>query len=116
MTAELLCLFKSSRRTEYTQENLRILSGAIGDEVGVAYKERWLSEDVRQRLPGPDDPVLIVLADPPYAKSQPIRKTCEPLMMKSGDGASRADDHGATTDAWPVHPGPASGPLKPDRV
>ena len=74
MAAELLCLFKSSRRTEYTQENLRILSGAIGDEVGVAYKERWLSEDVRQRLPSSGEPVLIVLADPPYAKSQPIRR------------------------------------------
>ncbi len=74
MTAELLCLFKSSRRTEYTQENLRILSGSIGDEVAVAYKERWLSEDVRQRLPDPGEPVLVSFSDPPYAKSQPIRR------------------------------------------
>ncbi len=50
MASELLCLFKSSRRTEYTGENLRILSGAIDDEVEVSYKERWLSEDVRLRL------------------------------------------------------------------
>ena len=38
MTDETLCLFKSSRRTEYTQENLRILSGATGSRVEVAYK------------------------------------------------------------------------------
>lgn len=74
MAAELLCLFKSSRRTEYTQENLRILSGAIGDVVEAAYKDRWLSDDVRQRLPHAGEAVLISLADPPYTKSQPIRR------------------------------------------
>ena len=61
MTDELLCLFKSSRRSEYTQENLRILSGAVDDELEVAYKERWLSDDVRQRLPEVGDPVLVAL-------------------------------------------------------
>ncbi len=74
MEHESLCLFKSSRRTEYTQENLRILSGAIGDELEVGYKERWLSEDIRRRLPGAGEQVLVVLADLPYAKSHPIRR------------------------------------------
>ena len=74
MTDETLCLFKSSRRTEYTQENLRILSGATGSRVEVAYKERWLGESVRARLPKAGDPVLIALADPPYTKSHPIRR------------------------------------------
>ncbi len=74
MANELLCLFKSSRRTEYTQENLRILSGAIDDELEISYKERWLSEEVRRRLPEAGDPVVIALADPPYAKSHPIRQ------------------------------------------
>ncbi len=69
-----LCLFKSSRRTEYTQENLRILSGALGSEVEVAYKERWLGEGVRDRLPEAGDPVLIALADPPYTRNHPIRR------------------------------------------
>ena len=50
MADEILCLFKSSRRTEYTQENLRILSGATGSEVEVSYKERWLAASVRERL------------------------------------------------------------------
>ena len=73
VTDELFCLFKSSRRLEYTQENLRILSGAIGDEVEVSYSERWLSEDVVRQLARVDDPVLIALSDPPYGKSQPVR-------------------------------------------
>jgi len=74
VASELLCLFKSSRRTEYTGENLRILSGAIDDELEVSYKERWLSEDLRRRLPEAGDPVVVALADLPYSKSNPIRR------------------------------------------
>lgn len=74
MAEELLCLFKSSRRTEYTQENLRILSGACGQQVEVAYKDRWLSEGVRLNLPVSGDPLLVIFADPPYQKSRPIRR------------------------------------------
>ncbi|MGD8485483.1 MAG: hypothetical protein PVH07_02480 [Chloroflexota bacterium] len=88
MAERLLCLFKSSRRSEYTQENLRILSGAVDDEVTVAYKQRWQSEDVRDRAPETGDPVLIVLADPPYAKSHPIRRA-EVMGVTSVDDTLR---------------------------
>ncbi len=74
MAGEILCLFKSSRRTEYTQENLRILSGATGSEVEVSYKERWLAASVRERLPEAGDPALVALADPPYRRSYPVRR------------------------------------------
>ena len=73
MTDEILCLFKSSRRLEYVQENLRVLSGAPGSEVDVAYKERWLSAGVRAQLPAVGDEAVVALADPPYKRSYPVR-------------------------------------------
>lgn len=84
MTSEVLCLFKSSRRTEYTQENLRILSGARGSEIKISYKARWLADEVIDRLPEAGDPVLIALADPPYTKSHPIRRA--EMVDSSFDG------------------------------
>ena len=73
--SRMLCLFKSSRRIEYTQENLRILSGAVGSEVAVAYKERWLAESVRSEVPEVGDAAVVSLADPPYKRSYPVRMT-----------------------------------------
>jgi hypothetical protein len=86
VSAKRLCLFKSSRRQEYTRENLRILSGVPGDIVDVGYMARWVDRDVMAEAPRVGDRAVVVLADPPYETSTPIR-TVEIASVESDETA-----------------------------
>jgi hypothetical protein len=69
---DLLLIFKSTRRDEYHQENLRILSASFGDRMDTSFAERWIDPALDPH-PTPGERVLIVLCDPPYEKSRPVR-------------------------------------------
>ena len=66
----MLYLIKGSRVREYRRQNVDILSAPEHTSFEVAYSHRWIQTGVR---PQPNDGAVIVFADSPYARFEPIR-------------------------------------------
>jgi hypothetical protein len=112
----VLILFKSGRRQEYLQENLRILSGSFGDAAETTYSRRWLDPILTQEPPVIGERALIVLSDSPYEKSLPIRFATVSSIVGLDETvtvrvelAERADP--PSGEAWQRFIATANGPL-----
>ena len=82
----MLHLFKSARRQEYLQENLRTISAPRGAVVETTYSKRWLPKSLLERPPAPGEDVLVTFASRPYERFTPVRLGS--LAQVSADDAS----------------------------
>ena len=62
----MLTLFKSGRRLEYLEENLKVLSAERGTWLSTTYGAHWVSPDLLDAPPVPGERALIVLTGRPY--------------------------------------------------
>jgi hypothetical protein len=66
-------LFKSARRQEYLQENLRILGANAGSVLKTTYSTTWVPAALVATPPAIGEPALIVFSSRPYSKHVPVR-------------------------------------------